>query len=74
MVDLKALRLDVDLKQSDVAFRVGISRSAYANIENKKRTPSVSCAKRIANVLHFDWTRFFSDAEPSARNQGGQEA
>ena len=49
--------------QEEIALEVGISRAGYANIENGKRTPSVSVAKKIAAVLGFDWTRFYDEAE-----------
>ncbi|MCL6592704.1 MAG: helix-turn-helix domain-containing protein [Alicyclobacillus sp.] len=45
--------------QEQVAVAAGISRSAYANIENGNREPSVEMAKKIAAVLQFDWTMFF---------------
>lgn len=54
-------RKALNLTQEDMSGRIGISRAAYANIENGKRSPSVSVAKRIAAVLGFDWTRFFDD-------------
>lgn len=49
------------LTQEEVAFKAGISRGAYSNIENGKRDPSVSMAKRIAAALNFDWNIFFKD-------------
>ncbi|MBO8164513.1 MAG: helix-turn-helix transcriptional regulator [Brevibacillus sp.] len=50
-----------ELTQEQVAKQIGISRGAYSNIENGKRDPSVSMAKRIASVLGFDWMLFFQD-------------
>lgn len=49
------------MTQEDVASWVGISRSAYANIENGKRRPSPDVAKRIGSYLGFDWTQFYDD-------------
>lgn len=45
--------------QVEVAKKIPISRSHYAQIELGDRTPSVKVAKRIAEVLGFDWTYFF---------------
>jgi transcriptional regulator with XRE-family HTH domain len=50
-----------NLTQEQVSFLAGISRSAYSNIENGKRDPSVSMAKKIAKALRFDWRIFFDD-------------
>jgi len=56
LIDLRG-----ELTQEEVASRAGISRGAYSNIENGKRDPSVSMAKRIASVLDFDWMIFFKE-------------
>ena len=47
------------LSQKDISEKVGISQPSYCNIENGNRQPSVTTAKRIAEVLGFDWTEFF---------------
>lgn len=47
--------------QKEIADAVGISRGAYCNIEIGKRNPSVEVAKRIAEVLDFNWVIFFDD-------------
>lgn len=49
-----------ELTQEYVAQLSGISRGAYANIELGERNPSVNAAKRIASVLKFEWTIFFT--------------
>ncbi len=53
------LKLRADKTQESVAKLARISRSAYANIENGKRDPSVAVARQIAEALGFDWTLFF---------------
>jgi len=58
---LKEIRQKLDLSQSEVAFKVGITQQQYSFIENGNRTPSVETAKSIANVLGFNWTRFYDD-------------
>lgn len=49
------------LSQADVAQSAEISQPSYCNIENGKINPSPKTAKRIANVLQFDWTEFFKE-------------
>ncbi len=63
MIRIKESRCEKGLTCQHVATQVGISRSAYSNIENGKRRPSVDTAKKIAAVLGFDWTRFFDEDE-----------
>ena len=45
--------------QKTVAESVGISQAAYCNIEKGNRNPMVETAKKIAEVLGFDWQRFY---------------
>ncbi|RQW19857.1 XRE family transcriptional regulator [Bacillus sp. C1-1] len=47
--------------QREVAENVGISRSAYANIETGRRSASVKVAKKIASELKLEWLIFFDD-------------
>ncbi|MGD6778802.1 helix-turn-helix transcriptional regulator [Sutcliffiella horikoshii] len=42
-----------------VADQSKITRQYYGMIEKGERTPSVSIAKRIGEVLEIDWTIFF---------------
>lgn len=69
---LKDKRCSKKLSQVDVANKVGITRVSYARIEIDERSPSVETAKKIANVLGFDWTRFYEDEETQHKaGQGG---
>lgn len=61
MMWLKDLREKSEMTQDAVAERCGLSRSAYGNIENGKRRPSVAVAKALGEVLGFDWTRFYDN-------------
>ena len=60
---LVAIREERQLSQKDVSEKVGISQPSYNNIEHgiPGKGPSVSTAKKISEVLDFDWTRFFDD-------------
>lgn len=58
---LKVLRRNFNMTQLEVAKASGISRSYYTKLELGIKTPQVDVAKRIANVLGFEWTIFFDD-------------
>lgn len=60
---LKKIREDLGLSQRTVAEKVGISQNYYSSIETGERGKplNVDIAKKIAEVLHFDWTRFYAD-------------
>ena len=60
-MELREIRRGQQFSQKSVANAAGISRAAYANIENGKRRPSPKVAKRIGGFLGFDWTRFYDD-------------
>lgn len=61
MIWLKVMREDKKLSQEEISKAVDITQAFYSKIENGKRTPSVSVAKKIAAVLGFDWTRFYDE-------------
>ncbi|MFR5994159.1 MAG: helix-turn-helix domain-containing protein [Oscillospiraceae bacterium] len=54
---LKAIRGKIS--QREVAENAGITQAFYCEIEKGKKKPSVDVAKRIAEVLGFEWTKFF---------------
>ncbi len=58
---LKENRKEKNKTQKEIAELTGITQQMYSNIENGKRRPSVAVAKKIAEVLNFDWTLFFKD-------------
>ncbi len=47
------------MTQANVAEKANIARTTYAMIETGERNTSVDIAKKIAQVLNFDWTIFF---------------
>lgn len=57
---LKEIRKKCGYSQEVTAKEAGIHRSSYTHIENGSRNPSVATAQRLARVLGFDWTIFFS--------------
>ena len=56
---LKKRRLELGLKQEELAAQCGISQNHYSNIETGIRKPSVDVAKKIGEVLGVEWTRFY---------------
>ena len=52
-------RKALKLTQEDVAEQCGFSRPYYTMIEKGVRNPKPHDAKKIANVLGFDWTLFY---------------
>lgn len=62
---LKEIREKSGLSQTVVAKKAGISQNYYSSIETGIRgNPlNVDVAKKIAEALGFDWTRFYEDAD-----------
>ena len=60
---LREIRQKKNVRQYEVAEATEISQATYCNIENGERRPSVETAKKIAQVLGFEWTRFFEDEQ-----------
>lgn len=62
---LKALRIAAGYSTYKTAKLAGISQSYYASIEAGIRgNPlNVDVAKKIAEALGFDWTRFYEDQQ-----------
>lgn len=60
-MDLKAERIKKGLTQQELAKALGISRSAYTNIENRKRKPTIKTAKKLGVILDFPWPNIFDD-------------
>lgn len=58
---LKEKRNEKGLTHEEVALNSGIKRAYYTMIENSYRNPSVDVAKKIANVLEFEWIIFFEN-------------
>ena len=58
---LIAIRKNQGLSQYEVAAKANISQSYYAELETGARGKAlkVSVAKAIAEVLGFDWTKFY---------------
>ncbi|EWH21214.1 MULTISPECIES: helix-turn-helix transcriptional regulator [Bacillus] len=63
------IRTQAEMTQEEVANLVGIKRPYYSQIESGTRRPSVQVAKKISQVMGFDWALFFeSDCSDSPQN------
>lgn len=51
MIQLKQIRLENKWTQQYVANKIGITKSAYSNIENKNRSPSLKVALQLQNLF-----------------------
>lgn len=54
-------RIKKGLTQKELAEMVGITQGWLSSIESGMRRPSVAVAKKIADVLEFEWSRLFED-------------
>lgn len=51
MIQLKQIRLENEWTQQYVADRIGITKSAYSNIENQNRNPSLKVALQLQKLF-----------------------
>ena len=69
------IRRNKGYSQKIVCDYVGISQPTYWEYEHGESTPTPAKAKKIGELLDFDWTLFFSDEEGGADrdDRGDQE-
>ena len=58
---LVKIRKGKEMTQAEVAKQSGIVQQSYQQIENGVSTPKVGTAKKIAEVLGFNWMRFYEE-------------
>lgn len=56
---LEARRTEKGYSKAALARAVKISPPSYWQIEHGKTNPTPTTAKKIAEVLGFDWTKFY---------------
>lgn len=61
MNKLKAARIESNLTHQDMALKLGLSKSYYWQLENKKRNLSYAMAVKIANVFNLKPDDLFYD-------------
>ena len=62
MTIFQVKRSEKNLTLKQVAESANVSESYCSLIERGVCVPSVKAAKRIADVLGFDWTQFYEEA------------
>lgn len=73
MYNLKALRKQKGLKQQEVAEFIGITRAAYANIENGKRETDFTTLKKLADYFNVSIDYLFGKTDdPTPSNEKKQ--
>lgn len=55
-----------DKKRRELSEKINVHESYIGKLENGLRNPSVRIAKKLGEVLGFDWTKFFNEAEKGA--------
>lgn len=60
---LSTIRDNKSMTQEAVAEKSGISRAYYTRIENGDYNIPVDTAKKIAEALGFDWTKFYEEEQ-----------
>ena len=58
---LKERRLLIGMTMKEIADSVGITQVSYWQIEHGVCKPKVENAKKIGNMLNFDWRLFYPD-------------
>lgn len=53
------MRNKKEATQEEIATLCGISRQYYGFVESGERNVPVKTAKKIAEVLDFDWQKFY---------------
>lgn len=61
MIDLRTIRKEQGYTQQSLANESGVNRSTIAMIELHINNPSIETAKKLAKILGFNWTLFFSN-------------
>jgi len=69
---LRLLRVFHDMKQKELAEKLGISKSHVSEIENGNRTPSLEVISRYAEVFRVPASSiiFFAENIETAQNNG----
>lgn len=61
MFDLRAKREAAGMTQEELGRKLGISRQAVSMLEIGTNKPTVENAKKIGEILGFDWTELYND-------------
>lgn len=69
---LRLLRIFHEMKQNELAERLGVSKSFISEIENNNRTPSIETLNKYSEVFKIPVSSilFFSEQIDNAKNGG----
>lgn len=59
--NIKRLRTNLNLKQTELAKKVGVTPSMITQIERGSKVPSMPLGKAIANALNCDINELYED-------------
>lgn len=59
VINLQKIRVKAGMTQEQLAEKCHVVRQTIGEIERGVNTPSIPTAKKIGEVLGFDWTEFF---------------
>ena len=60
-MNLREIREQKGMTQIEVATEIGVKGNTISQWETGTRKPSPTMAKKIAEVLDFDWTLFYEE-------------
>lgn len=63
MEKLKEIRISKNLKQNELAKKVGVNYRTISSYETGARDLPVKVAKRIGKVLQIDWWILYEDKD-----------
>lgn len=61
MFNLQQKREEAGMTQEELGRKLGISRQAVSLLENGTNKPTVTNAKKLGEILGFDWTELYND-------------
>ncbi|MEJ7508532.1 transcriptional regulator with XRE-family HTH domain [Staphylococcus simulans] len=59
--NIKQIRKRMNITQSELATKMGISQSYLSDIENGRKNPSIKTVKKLADSLGLSVTDLFND-------------
>lgn len=72
MLNLKNLRTEKGMTQSQLADEIKCARTVIANIEGGTAQPSIATAKALGKALGVNWWEFFEEGDdPDANSLHG---
>jgi transcriptional regulator with XRE-family HTH domain len=70
---IRRIRNSKDLTQDNMAYELGITKSAYSKIERGETSITINRLYEIANILEVDITDFFGPSTSSHKAEDSQK-